>query len=152
MTKQQQKGLCRIGMRMIWNKAHNAFSVVCGSQEVSMNGGLCLQHANTGVDIYISNGMCVCVFVCVRAGCAQVCLTICDPMDCSLLLCPWDFPGWNIGVGYHFLLQGIFLTQGSNLDLLCLLHRQADSLSLCHLGSPSNNIATIYIVISINKT
>ena len=30
------------------------------------------------------------------------------------LLCPCDFPGKNIGVGCRFLLQGIFLTQGSN--------------------------------------
>ena len=30
-------------------------------------------------------------------------------------LCPLDFPGKNIGVGYHFLLQGIFATQGLNL-------------------------------------
>ena len=29
------------------------------------------------------------------------------------LLCPWDFPGRNTGVGCHFLLQGTFLTQGS---------------------------------------
>ena len=28
------------------------------------------------------------------------------------------FPGQNAGVGCHFLLQGIFLTQRSNLDLL----------------------------------
>ena len=28
------------------------------------------------------------------------------------LLCPWDFPGKNTGAGCHFLLQGIFLTQG----------------------------------------
>ena len=35
-----------------------------------------------------------------------------------------------------FLLQGSFLTQGLNPCLLCLLHWQADSLSLCHLGSP----------------
>ena len=34
------------------------------------------------------------------------------------LLCPWDSPGKNTGVGYHFLLQGIFLTQGLNLYLL----------------------------------
>ena len=32
--------------------------------------------------------------------------------------CPWGFPGRNTGVGCHFLLQGIFLTQGSNLSLL----------------------------------
>ena len=31
---------------------------------------------------------------------------------------PWDFPGKSTGVCCHFLLQGIFLTQGSNLDLL----------------------------------
>ena len=35
----------------------------------------------------------------------------------------------------HFLIQGIFPTQGSNPCLLCLLHWQADSLSLHHLGS-----------------
>ena len=34
------------------------------------------------------------------------------------LLCPWDFPGKNTGVGHHFLLQGIFPTQGLNLGLL----------------------------------
>ena len=38
------------------------------------------------------------------------------------LLCPWDSPGKNTGVGCHALLQGIFLTQGLNLHLLCLLH------------------------------
>ena len=30
------------------------------------------------------------------------------------LLCPWDFPSKNTRAGYHFLLQGIFLTQGLN--------------------------------------
>ena len=34
------------------------------------------------------------------------------------LLCPWYSPGKNTGVGCHFLLQGIFLTQGSNPGLL----------------------------------
>ena len=34
------------------------------------------------------------------------------------LLCPWDFPGKDTGVLCYFLLQGIFLTQGSNLGLL----------------------------------
>ena len=32
------------------------------------------------------------------------------------ILCPWDFPGKNTGVGFHFLLHGIFPTQGSNLS------------------------------------
>ena len=42
-------------------------------------------------------------------------------MSDSLRPCPWDFSGKNTGVGCHFLLQGIFLTQGLNLSLLCLL-------------------------------
>jgi len=50
---------------------------------------------------------------------AQSCPTLCDPKDHSTLgsFCPWDFPGKNTGVGCHFLLQGIFLTQGSNAHL-----------------------------------
>ena len=35
-----------------------------------------------------------------------------------ILLCPWNSPDKNTGVGSHSLLQGIFLTQGLNLDLL----------------------------------
>ena len=34
------------------------------------------------------------------------------------LLCPWNSPGKNTGVGCHSLLQGIFPIQGSNLGLL----------------------------------
>ena len=45
-------------------------------------------------------------------------------------LCPWDSPAKNIGVGCHFLLQGIFPTQGLNPYLLLLLHWQGHSLSL----------------------
>ena len=48
-------------------------------------------------------------------------------------ICPQNFPGKNTGVGCHFLLQGIFPTQGSNLQLL---QWQADALPLSHLGSP----------------
>ena len=48
---------------------------------------------------------------------------------------PWNSLGKSTGVGCHFLLQRIFLTQGLNLHLLCLLHWQADSLSLSHLVS-----------------
>ena len=48
------------------------------------------------------------------------------------LLCPWASPGENTGVGCYSLLQGIFLTQGSNPGLLqcshilyCLSYREA---------------------------
>ena len=42
---------------------------------------------------------------------------------------PWDSPGKNTGVGCHFLLQGIFPTQGSNPSLR---HSQAGSLLLSY--------------------
>ena len=48
------------------------------------------------------------------------------------LLCPWNSRGRNTGVGCHFLLQGIFPTQGSNPGFLPW---QADSLPLSHLRS-----------------
>ena len=39
-------------------------------------------------------------------------------LQLSRLLCPLDSPHKSIGVGCHFLLQGILLTQGLNLGLL----------------------------------
>ena len=60
---------------------------------------------------------------CCSSSGAESCSTLCDPVDCGPLgSCPWDFSGTNTAVGYHFLLQEIFLTQGSDLCLLCLLH------------------------------
>ena len=62
--------------------------------------------------------VCVCV-------CAQLCLTFCNPIDCSLLLFPWDFPGKSTGVHCHFLLQGIFPFQGSNcISCISCIDRQ----------------------------
>ena len=55
-------------------------------------------------------------------------------MDCRLL-CPWDSPGKNIGVGSHFLLQGIVPIQGPNPHLPGSPALQADSLLLSHQGS-----------------
>ena len=68
---------------------------------------------------------------------AKSCLTLCDPMDCNLPgSSAQEFFMPEYRVSCHFLLKGIFLDQISNLHLLGLLHRQADSLSLSHLGSP----------------
>ena len=49
------------------------------------------------------------------------------------LLCPWDFPGKSTGVECHFLLQGIFPTQGS---IPGLLHCRQTLYRLSHQGSP----------------
>ena len=43
------------------------------------------------------------------------------------LLCPWDFPCKNTGMGCYFLPQRIFLTQGSNKHHMSLLHWRVDS-------------------------
>ena len=48
------------------------------------------------------------------------------------LFSPWDFPGKNTGVGCHFLLQGIFLTQGLNPGLP---HSRQMLYHLSHPGS-----------------
>ena len=49
------------------------------------------------------------------------------------LLCPWDSPDKNTGVGCHFLCQGIFLIQGLNPDLP---HCRQALYHLSHQGSP----------------
>ena len=46
---------------------------------------------------------------------------------------PWNSPGQSTGVGSHFLLQGIFPTQGSNLGLP---HCRRIFYQLSHQGSP----------------
>ena len=69
-------------------------------------------------------------------------LTLCDP--CGLwparLLCPWDFPGQNTGVGCHFLLQRIFLAQGSNPGLP---HSRQTIYHLSYQGRPVSFPLTI---------
>ena len=48
----------------------------------------------------------------------QSCPTLCDPVGCSPLgsSVHGDSPGKNTGVGYHALLQGIFLAQGTQVS------------------------------------
>ena len=76
----------------------------------------------------------------------QLCLTLCDPKDSIP-------PGYPIlGIlqarilkwGCHFLLKGIFPTQGSNSHLL---HWQVDSLPLSHEGSTHLFISVFIFII-----
>ena len=46
------------------------------------------------------------------------------------IVCPWDSPGRNSGVGCHALLQGVFPALGWNLNFLHLLHWQVGSFPL----------------------
>ena len=57
----------------------------------------------------------------------------------SRLLCPWDSPSRNTGVGCRFLLRGIFQTEEWSPPPLCLLHWQADSLPLASPGKPNKS-------------
>ena len=68
---------------------------------------------------------------------AQLCLTLCSSVDCSL---PGSsahgiFPARILELS-HFPPQGIFPTQRSNLCLLNLLHWQVDSLLPSPPGKP----------------
>ena len=63
-------------------------------------------------------------------SCVQLFAT---PWTVTWLLCPWDFPGNSTGVDCHFLLQGIFPTQGLNPGLA---HCRQTLYHLSHQGSP----------------
>ena len=78
-----------------------------------------------------------------RSGCCCLVTKLCPTLLQShglysaRLLCRWDFPAKNTGVGSHFLLQRIFLTQGLNTHLL---DWQADSSPLSHQVGPRTTI------------
>ena len=80
------------------------------------------------------------VYACVHAW--SFChVRFCSPVDCR----PPDFSDvfrQEYCSGCHFLHQRIVLTQGLNSHLLCLLHWQADSLPLSHVG---NSYICVYI-------
>ena len=58
------------------------------------------------------------------------CVQLCD----TRLLCPWDSPGKNSGVGCHAFLQGIFPTQGSNSCLFSFYCISFYHFWICNLG------------------
>ena len=67
---------------------------------------------------------------------AQLCPTLCDPVDCSLQgssVCG-DSPGKNTGVGCHTFLQGVFPTLGLNPGSIS--HCRQMLYHLSHQGSP----------------
>ena len=81
-------------------------------------------------------GVCVCVCVCVKSF--QLCLTLCDPTDCThqapLSL---GFSRQEYWSGLPCPPPGDLPDQGSNPYLLHLLHWQAGSSALAPPGKPS---------------
>ena len=59
------------------------------------------------------------------------------------ILYPWDSPGKNIGVDSHSLLQGLFLTQGSNLGALQAVSLPSEPPGN-HVVKHGSQIATLY--------
>ena len=93
---------------------------------------------------------CSICLVCLRSrfSCFRFFVTL--GLQPTKLLCPWDFPIKNIGVGCHALLQGLFLTQGSNQSLSCFLHWQTGSWPLVPPGRPSEYL-TLYPMLYVNQ-
>ena len=73
------------------------------------------------------------------------CPALCGPMDYLAHQAPLstEFSRQEYWSGFHFLLQGIFLTQGLNLSLVHLLHWQADSFPL----APPDNFVYLQIIL-----
>ena len=84
--------------------------------------------------------MLIATMVIIRLVITVVCMGGCsvtsDPLWLPRLLCSWDSPGQNTEVGCHFLLQGIYPTQGWNPHLLRLRHWRAGSLLVAPPGKP----------------
>ena len=104
-------------------------------------GASLIQHCRTSENPDPSPGMCVCV--CVRA---------CMLSYAQLFVTPWtvahqaslsmEFSREEYWSGLPFPTPGIFLTQGLNPHLLCLLYSQAYSLPLAPPGKPHNIAAS----------
>ena len=92
-----------------------------------------LRERISGVRAHYCSHNCLPVCIqCMQAKSLQSCPTLCNPMNCSLL----SPMSKDTGVCCHALLQGIFLTQGSNWPLLCLVPWQTASLPLPPPGKP----------------
>ena len=79
-------------------------------------------------DSQVFGGSCVCVSCSVMSDSLQP-----HGLQSARLLCPWDSPGKNIGVGFHSLLQGIIPTWGSDSGLP---HCRQFLCHLSHQGNP----------------
>ena len=88
-----------------WTEAHQAFTVACE-----------LIHT----DIVAQGNNIEHIVAAAAAKSPQSCLTLCDPIDGSPRGSrPWDSPGKNTGVGYHFLLQCMKVKSESEVAQSC---------------------------------
>ena len=111
----------------------------------------------TQISVFLSKAhVCVCVCVCVSCSVVSGSLRF-HGLQPARLVCPWNSPGKNTGVGSHTLLQGISPTQRLNLDFL---HFRQILYHLSHQGrlkfmysvikQSSTKIYGILLVIALN--
>ena len=88
-------------------------------------------------------------FCCSCCSVVKLCLTLLRPHGVypARLLCPWDFPGKNTGVGYQFLLQGSSQPRdGTRVSYL------ADRVfTIEPPGKPTNKVAQLNKALQTNK-
>ena len=125
----------RAALTVPYNIHHTFFDSSCPSESyefhevrdhvhlfhcIQNNGGDIKDHSKIFVNLVQVDYNIIPITLC---SFTQSCPTLCGPKNGSLL-CPWNFPGKNTRVGYHFLLQGIFSTERLNPHFLCLLQYQ----------------------------
>ena len=153
------KSLSRV--RLIYTYAHTYAYILCmhffptfvPTLKVISGSGECgVQHLNIAALMLLPCSH-ILFSLCLDT---QTCLPLYSPMNCM----PPSFsahgisPGKNTGVGCHFLLEGILLTQESNLRLLHPLHSQVGSLPLASPGKPlfslySINLHSVFLCLDI---
>ena len=110
-------------MRAMKNQAQKALLVI--PEPSTEHAWLAGHRPQQGRQLFLLNQKCVCV--CAKLH--QSCLTLCDPVDCSL---PGSsvrgFSRQDYWSGMPCPPPGVFPTQGSNPSLLYLLHWQRGSL------------------------
>ena len=124
-------------MKQLWRKfvgqwafSDSDFVIFAPNKQTEKHGKHCLKIL-IEIKILIEEKILIEIKILIKP-CQQVTLAVCIlqlaymcPVQLSFnpMGCPWDFPGKNAVGGCHLLLQGIFLTQESNLRLLLrLLH------------------------------
>ena len=101
--------------------------------------------SKTGQPVWARSHYCVCVVLSLSSR-VRLCATpwtVANQAPLSVGLSRQEH--WS---GLPLLLLGIFPTQESNLCLLCLLHWQAGSLPLCHLGSPHRSKISFFFYLT----
>ena len=90
----------------------------CGYEEMAVSHRFSA-GVETGISTpnpYIFQGSIIHTYMCIHA---QFCPTMWSPeLQPARILCPWDFPGKNTGVGCHFLLQCVKVKSLSRVQLL----------------------------------